>query len=80
MLLDTKADIVSIDAYGFGEHFMLYPNVIFSILLLIKKAGLGIVVFVWETFINRSENVTWKQKIFRRLETCNGKDIVLWGM
>ena len=26
MLLDTEADIVSIDAYGFGEHFMLYPN------------------------------------------------------
>ncbi len=29
---------------------------------------------------NRSESVTWEQKIFRRLETCNGKEIVVWGM
>ena len=29
---------------------------------------------------DRSENLTWDQKIFRRLETCNGKEIVIWGM
>mgnify|MGYP000279970165 CR=1 FL=1 len=26
MLLETKADIVSLDSYGFGEYFTLYPN------------------------------------------------------
>jgi len=29
---------------------------------------------------NRSKNVTWEQKIFCRLETCNGKEVVVWGM
>jgi len=26
MLLETKTDIVSVDSYGFGEYFTLYPN------------------------------------------------------
>ena len=29
---------------------------------------------------DRREDITWDEKIFRRLERCKNKEIVIWGM